>query len=196
MCSYCGCESIEVIGRFMAEHVDIINATGDLRAAVASGDADRVATMRKRVAALLWPHTTAEEAGLFTVMARDEVFTDHIAGLCAEHEALDVCLAKLTPGDKKAMTHFEDLLRDHIDKEDNGLFPAAAIALDGDQWEEVTESTPHSHGPGEPLHTHGPGDTPHSRPLVKSVAAGDISSATTDFASANTRAHPELPAER
>ena len=33
MCSYCGCDSIEVIGRFMAEHVEIINATGELRAA-------------------------------------------------------------------------------------------------------------------------------------------------------------------
>lgn len=158
MCSYCGCDSIEVIGRFMSEHVDIINATGELRSAVAAGDAARVTAKRNNVARLLWPHASAEEVGLFRVLARDEVFTDHIAGLCAEHEALDVYLARVTPGNTAAMTQFENALRDHIDKEDNGLFPAAAIALDGDQWIEVTEATPHSHGPGEPAHTH---DHPH-----------------------------------
>ena len=26
MCSYCGCDSITVIGRFMNEHVEIVNA--------------------------------------------------------------------------------------------------------------------------------------------------------------------------
>ena len=31
VCSYCGCESIEVVGRFMAEHVEIVNASGTLR---------------------------------------------------------------------------------------------------------------------------------------------------------------------
>ena len=42
MCSYCGCESIEVIGRFMAEHVEIINASGTLRRACERRDDDAV----------------------------------------------------------------------------------------------------------------------------------------------------------
>src|SRR5665647_1842203 len=88
MCSYCGCDSIEVIGRFMAEHVEIINATGKLRAAVASDDVDSLESARSVVADLLWPHTVAEEAGLFRVMARDEVYAAHIATLCGEHETL------------------------------------------------------------------------------------------------------------
>lgn len=138
----------------MAEHVDIINATGDLRRAVAAGDSDDVATRREQVAALLWPHTDAEERGLFHVMAREEEFSNHIATLCAEHRTLDATLLEVRPGDTRAMTRFEDALREHIHKEDNGLFPAAAIALDGDQWVEVHAITPHSHGPGEPLHTH------------------------------------------
>ena len=37
MCSYCGCDSITVIGRFMNEHVEIVNACGQLRRAVADG---------------------------------------------------------------------------------------------------------------------------------------------------------------
>ena len=163
MCSYCGCDSIEVIGRFMAEHVEIINATGDLRAGVHSGDGAAFATARARVAALLWPHTEAEEAGLFRIMAQDEVYASHIETLCGEHQTLGGLLAALTPGDRAAMARFEDALRDHIDKEDNGLFPAAAIALDGPQWVEVHETTPHSHDGGEPhVHAHADGHEPHA----------------------------------
>lgn len=160
MCSYCGCDSIEVIGRFMAEHVEIINATGALRAAVHSADQAAFEAARAVVATLLWPHTNAEEGGLFRVLARDEGFTDHIATLCGEHQTLDGHLAAITPGDDAAMTRFENALREHIDKEDNGLFPAAAIALDGPQWEEVHATTPHTHADGhshEHDHDHGHG---------------------------------------
>ncbi len=103
MCSYCGCDSIEVIGRFMAEHVEIINATGKLRAAVHAGQAEAVETGRAVVAGLLWPHTVAEETGLFTVMARDAVYADHIAALCDEHKTLETLLGELTPGGVEAM---------------------------------------------------------------------------------------------
>jgi len=152
MCSYCGCDSIEVIGRFMAEHEEIINATGRLRHGVQSGDPDAVDDARSVVLGLLWPHTAAEEAGLFRVMAREEVYADHIAVLCGEHQALDTLLGAIAPGDGEAMSRFEHALREHIHKEDNGLFPAAAIALDGPQWVEVHDSTPHSHGDS---HVHG-----------------------------------------
>lgn len=143
----------------MAEHVEIINATGTLRAAVRDGDPEAFAAARSDVAALLWPHTTAEEGGLFRVLAREEGFADHIATLCGEHQTLDGYLAAITPGDEAAMARFEDALREHIDKEDNGLFPAAAIALDGPQWVEVHETTPHA-ADGH-SHTHADGE-PHS----------------------------------
>ena len=152
MCSYCGCESIEVIGRFMAEHVEIINATGVLRSAVRSADPVAVGAAKLVVSELLWPHTVAEEGGLFRVLGRDEGFTEHIAVLCGEHQTLDTRLEAVAPGDEPAMASFEDALRNHIDKEDNGLFPAAAIALNGEQWTEVHDSTPHSHGPHDPGH--------------------------------------------
>jgi hypothetical protein len=104
----------------MAEHVEIINATGELRAAVHSGDASAFGAARAVVAGLLWPHTEAEEAGLFRVMAQDEVYAGHIATLCGEHETLGGLLAAIAPGDDAAMARFTDALRDHIDKEDNG----------------------------------------------------------------------------
>ena len=175
MCSYCGCDSIEVIGRFMAEHVEIINSNGEHRAAVHSGDADALEAARSVVAGLLWPHTVAEEVGLFQVMARDEVYASHIASLCAEHESLAVHLAALTPGDNAAMTLFENELRDHIDKEDNGLFPAAAIALGGPEWIEVHEITPHSHD-GGPSHVH-PSTSGHTHQDEPATAAQPSESA-------------------
>lgn len=145
MCTYCGCESIEVIGRFMAEHTAIINAAGVLRRACERGDQAAVEPAADALAGLLHPHTEAEEVGLFTVMRRDEQFTDHIADLCAEHTCLDEQLAAVRAGDHAAYPAFEHLLRHHIDREDNGLFPAAAIALDGPDWAEVDETTPGAH---------------------------------------------------
>ena len=45
----------------------------------------------------------------------------------------------MADGDLTRMVALETLLRRHIDKEENGLFPAAAIALDGPAWERVVE---------------------------------------------------------
>ncbi len=123
----------------MAEHVDIINATGDLRRACEAADAEAARARAAEVAALLHPHTKTEEIGLFDVMAEQEEFTEHIHTLCAEHGTLDDLLERVAGGDFAAVTQFEHLLRVHTDKEDNGLFPAAAIALSGPDWERVIE---------------------------------------------------------
>jgi hypothetical protein len=146
MCSYCGCESIDVIGRFMAEHVDVVNATGDLRRACATGDPTSVVRASDVLAALLIPHTGAEEAGLFTVLAQDPEFTDHVRRLCAEHDELDAGLERVRAGDRASFPAFERALRDHIDREENGLFPAAAVAFAGPEWERVGDLTPAAAG--------------------------------------------------
>ena len=142
MCSYCGCQDISVIGRFMAEHVEIINACGVLRRACERGDAAVVAAAADDLAGLLHPHTGAEEAGLFAVLAEDEEFTEHVRTLCAEHTDLDAALAAVRGGDHASFPAFELALRHHIDREENGLFPAAAIAFAGMEWERVTALTP------------------------------------------------------
>lgn len=147
MCSYCGCESVEVIGRFMAEHVEIVNANGDLRRAVERGAGPQVRAAADRLAALLTPHTRAEEVGLFSVLSRDEEFTEHVARLCAEHTDLDARLLDIAEGRWDDMAGFERALRDHIDREENGLFPAAAIAFAGPEWTEVDALTPPPGGP-------------------------------------------------
>lgn len=147
MCTYCGCESIEVIGRFMAEHTEIINAAGVLRRACEGDDLSQVVAGAVEVERLLHPHTKNEEVGLFSVMRRQEEFTDHIDSLCAEHTTLDEQLEAIkqgTPGEALVALcdQFIHDLRHHIDREDNGLFPASAIALDGPDWGEVDDLTP------------------------------------------------------
>ena len=139
MCSYCGCRSITVIGRFMAEHDDIVNLTGELRRAVHRGDPEEVRAAVEKVSAALGPHTGSEERSLFAQMRKDPEFTDHIDALCREHELLEAYLTRVEAGDHTAYPLFERLVRHHIDREDNGLFPAAAIALNGPDWEWVTE---------------------------------------------------------
>ncbi|HYN68076.1 MAG TPA: hemerythrin domain-containing protein [Ornithinibacter sp.] len=142
MCSYCGCESIDVVGRFMREHVDIINATGVLRRAAETGDPTRVHEAVSTLRTLLDPHTEAEEAGLFAVLAEDPEFTEHVRGLCTEHVTLADLLDRVDAGSHGLVPTLERFLRAHIDREENGLFPAAAIAFAGPEWGRVAELTP------------------------------------------------------
>jgi hemerythrin-like domain-containing protein len=75
-------------------------------------------------------------------MRRQEEFTDHIDSLCAEHTTLDAQLDRIAAGEHGLVEAFLHDLRHHIDREDNGLFPASAIALDGPDWDEVDRATP------------------------------------------------------
>lgn len=142
MCSYCGCQAIEVIGRFMAEHDDIVTAAGALRRAAVEQDRTKVRTQCERVRTLLTPHTEAEEVGLFSVMREQGDFADQVDALCGEHTLLDEQLDGIAAGDYSLIQPFYQALRDHIDKEDNGLFPTSALTLDGPDWDEIETRTP------------------------------------------------------
>ncbi|MGJ6980420.1 hemerythrin domain-containing protein [Aestuariimicrobium soli] len=150
-----------MIGRFMDEHVEIINATGDLRRAVEGGDADECRRGVEAVAGLLGPHTGAEEVGLFSVMKKQDEFVDYVTQLCGEHVGLDDLLECVATEPDPTLRHqvfdlFEDALRAHIDREDNSLFPAAAVSLVGPDWDEIDTLThEYDHGTGR-AHAHEP----------------------------------------
>lgn len=144
MCSYCGCRSIGIIGRFSTEHDQLVNVTGLLRRAVADGRTD-VTDLVDDVARLLHPHTDAEEVGLFAVLRRDEDFGGHIATLCGEHVELDDLLARIRAGETHLVDRFDTDLRSHIQREENGLFPASLTTLGGDEWDEVDALTAAAH---------------------------------------------------
>jgi len=140
MCEYCGCRSVPLIGRFADEHDEIVNLCGDLKRAIERGEG--VAEAAKALDALLFPHTEAEEVGLFSEMRADSAYEATVESLCAEHQQLDDQLTRIAAGAHEEYAAFEHALRRHIDHEENGLFPAAVVSLDGDQWERIVEATP------------------------------------------------------
>lgn len=129
MCSYCGCLDLPVIGTLAAEHAAILDVAGELRVTAAAGDVVRAADAAARLAALLGPHTRGEERGLFAELSALEEFTGPVARLCTEHVGLDAALDAVLAGDLSGVETFLADLRRHVDREENGLFPAAAIAL-------------------------------------------------------------------
>ncbi|HET8599079.1 MAG TPA: hemerythrin domain-containing protein [Segeticoccus sp.] len=137
MCSYCGCRSISVIGRYSAEHEELVNASGALVRAVKGADSASVRAAATTLAHRLDEHTGSEERGLFAELRLDPDFTEHVDSLCAEHTDIHQLLEAIDCGEVALAQRFDDALRRHIDREENGLFPAAAVALDGPAWERV-----------------------------------------------------------
>lgn len=139
MCNYCGCREFAEIATLTEQHDLIVNEAGDLHRAVASGDPSAVSLVRESLSRNLGSHTVREEAGLFRELALVSDVAPHIAELCAEHALLDSMLVAIEAGAVGAYERFETKLRHHIDREENGLFPAAIIDLEPDAWERIDD---------------------------------------------------------
>src|SRR5215468_11244634 len=138
MCEYCGCQSLTAIDELTREHDHVVTLIGEVRAAHAAGDTPRMAAAAGRIAAVLGPHTEVEEDGLFPALADD--FPDHIAGLKAEHRRIEAVLAEAATADAgwpDRLIEVLDVLREHILKEQDGVFPAALTTLRGPDWAAV-----------------------------------------------------------
>ena len=116
MCSYCGCRNIPMIAKLNAEHDAIVNSTYALQVALREQNVESAKTAGKILAELLHPHTHREQVGLFAEMKKDELFTEHIASLCAEHDELDGELSLIAAGDLTRITAMITLLNNHIDR--------------------------------------------------------------------------------
>lgn len=141
MCEYCGCRDIALIGRLSEEHYEAVNALGELRRAIDEGDADVVARAVVHMGEELFPHNDSEEAGLFAELIKDDYFEPTVTALVAEHRLMREQVERIGSGAWELVAEFEHTLRDHIHKEENGLFPATAVAVDGPTWERIDELT-------------------------------------------------------
>ena len=139
MCSYCGCRALTEIADLTAQHEEIVNATGPLRRAAEAQDQEAAKDQVVSLIALLNPHTAQEEFGVFAELRKREEFTEHIDALCAEHVHLHAHFARIANGEMGLVGEAISALREHIEKEENGLFPAAAIELEGPVWQELAE---------------------------------------------------------
>jgi hypothetical protein len=144
MCEYCGCQSVPAVELLTGEHDVVVNLIGDVHRALASGDLDVAAGVTRSMSAVLRPHTRVEEDALFPPMAGD--FPEHVASLRAEHEQIEGVLAESSdgtptdPGWPSRLAQALHTLRDHILKEQDGLFPAALACLGPAEWEAVDEA--------------------------------------------------------
>lgn len=141
MCEYCGCQALTPIEELTREHELVLSLISEVRAARADGDVLRMADLARQVAAVLGPHTQVEEHGLFPVLAPD--FPGQIAILQAEHRCIDAVLGEASaglpgdPGWPERLTRTLAVLREHIFKEQDGVFPAALASLRTSDWETV-----------------------------------------------------------
>ena len=144
MCEYCGCQALASIDALTREHEQVLDLISDVRAAQLAGDVVRQADLACRIAVVLGPHTLVEEQGLFPALARD--FPDQIALLEAEHRLVEAPLAEAVaaaadgalPADSgwpDRLTRALAVLREHIFKEQDGVFPAALATLSTADWE-------------------------------------------------------------
>ncbi|MGQ4388636.1 hemerythrin domain-containing protein [Streptomyces sp. SAS_270] len=142
MCEYCGCQSLASIDELTREHDEVVRLISHLRPAHQGGGAARMAQVAREIVAVLGPHTQVEELGLFPALAGD--FPEQIAALEAEHRriesVLDEAADRATPSDPAWPDRLMEamaLLRDHILKEQDGVFPAALANLSTEEWEAV-----------------------------------------------------------
>lgn len=137
MCEYCGCQEITAIGDLTREHEAVVNLIGQVRAAHGHRDVAAMADLARRIEAILGPHTEVEERALFPALAAD--FAGPIAILEAEHRRIGAVL-KEAPGDPSwpdRLVAVLAVLREHILKEQDGVFPAALASLRTEDWETI-----------------------------------------------------------
>lgn len=141
MCEYCGCRDLVTIADLTAEHDVLVNLSGRARRALLAGDLHAAADLTRAMSTVLVPHTSVEEEALFPAMAAE--FGDHVHDLLSEHRLIEGVLTESadgTPDDPtwpERLEHALSVLREHIIKEQDGLFPAALATLDPTEWDHL-----------------------------------------------------------
>ncbi len=143
---HCGSQAMASIGALIREHELMLALISDVRAARLAGDVPAQAGLARQIAAVLAPHAIVEEHGLFPALAPD--FPDQIALLQAEHRKIEASLAGAVrvavsgtaaadPCWPDRLTRALALLRAHIFKEQDGIFPAALATLRAADWDAI-----------------------------------------------------------
>lgn len=141
MCQNCGCLANTMIEELTREHDAVVGLIRSVGAQLVAGDLSGVAATCRAVSALLAPHVIVEEEGLFPELFRE--FPGRLETLTIEHRQIERVLEEAeygVPADLSWPERVRDglgILREHILKEQDGVFPAAIISLDTEQWETV-----------------------------------------------------------
>ncbi len=128
----------------------------------AHGEQASAARQLRALHDVLEVHDAVEELALYPAMARLHEYGDKIGTLFDEHDDFDhVVSAALTASESAgagaadwvAVLVALETLGEHIDHEEHGVFPAAAVSLDPADWERAAavraRQAPRLGGPGE-----------------------------------------------
>ncbi|SNQ50671.1 conserved hypothetical protein [Frankia canadensis] len=144
MSDYCWCLATPAIEELIREQDELVELSALARAACRCGDLDALVECVTAISVLFGAHAEVEEGGLFPPMAAE--FPEQIAVLQGEHRRIAAVLAGATDGTARTdpawpaqITKALTLLRRHIVKEQEGLFPAALTVLTSDEWERLAE---------------------------------------------------------
>ncbi len=119
------------------QHEEIINKLGEVRR---FSEVDAILDCKTHaieLADLLRAHNKLEEEGLFDALAPDGEFSESLTKLKLEHDEIDGLVARIASGEYTLVSELETLLRNNISNEENGLFPASAVTLDGIVWDQI-----------------------------------------------------------
>ncbi len=119
------------------QHEHVINKFGEVRRASQIGDVEQCQRFAQDLANLLIAHNKLEEEGLFDALEPDQEFTVTLAKLRREHTEIDGLIARIISSEINLVWQLERVLRDNISNEENGLFPATAVTLDGKTWDRI-----------------------------------------------------------
>ena len=139
MCEHCGCQALQTIDELTREHDAALEHVRNAEHASAAGDLPATLAACAALDLLLAPHTAVEEEAVFPALARE--YPAHVAGLVDEHRIVHDALAELAAGPSDAWAQrLGDalaVLRAHIAKEQDGLFPASLTSLTTADWEQA-----------------------------------------------------------
>lgn len=119
------------------QHEEVINKLGEVRRAFEKGDDSDCQIHARELALLLAIHNKLEEDGLFEALMPDKEFSESLEKLNLEHDEIDGLIARIISGEIALTAELEILLRNNISNEENGLFPASAVTLDGSVWDQI-----------------------------------------------------------
>ena len=149
MCHYCGCREMPLLRDYIAEHERATNFGGEAVRAIDRGDLGRARHLLAEMATELAAHWQGEETGLFRVMAREEMFAEHIAPLIREHRELAELLATVDILEPEGQQAIRDrgvpTSTSTSARKRTGSYPASLTALGGDEWDAAMDAWHEAH---------------------------------------------------
>jgi hypothetical protein len=154
VCQYCGCRQVPLIRDYIEEHEQVADLADEAVRAMERDDVESARRGVARMSELLRSHWQGEEDGVFAVMSEaDASYDEYVETLVGEHRALAAFLEVIDlelPAHRARLRFEVAALQEHIGREEDGLFPASLIALNGDQWDRAISAWHMAH-PGQAL---------------------------------------------